>query len=99
MKYFFIVILSFLSLAWLLPNHYNPWITSHSDFCAFISLILTFGLVVYYSNSIKIPVRVLPLLFIIFIPLLQYLFGIVFFLGDSIITTIYIYIYMVFFVL
>ena len=91
MKYFFIVILSFLSLAWLLPNHYNPWITSHSDFCAFISLILTFGLVVYYSNSIKIPVRVLPLLFIIFIPLLQYLFGIVFFLGDSIITTIYIY--------
>lgn len=24
-------------LSWLLPNHYEPWITSHSDFCAFIA--------------------------------------------------------------
>lgn len=91
MKYLFIVALGFMSFAWLLPNHYDPWITSHSDFCAFIALVFIMCTVVYYSKKIKIPIIALPFLLIILIPLLQYVFGIVFFLGDALIAAVYIF--------
>lgn len=91
MKYFIVVALSFLNLAWLLPNHYAPWVASHSDFCAFMALVVMIGAVVYSLKEIKIPVKILPLLFISFIPIIQYICGLIFFAGDAFIATVYIF--------
>ena len=91
MKYFIVVALSFLNLAWLLPNHYEPWVASHSDFCAFMALVVMIGAVVYSLKEIKIPVKILPLLFISFIPIVQYICGLIFFAGDAFIAAIYVF--------
>lgn len=89
MKYFIVVALCFLNLSWLLSNHYEPWIAFHNDFCAFIALIFIISVIVIYSKKIKIPFKILPLLFISFIPMIQYVFGLIFFLGDALIAAIY----------
>ncbi|MGK9153774.1 O-antigen ligase C-terminal domain-containing protein [Acinetobacter radioresistens] len=91
MNYFIIIISSLLSLAWLLPNHYEPWITSHSDFCAFIAFIFIIAITIYSVEIIKIPIINLFLLLIMSIPFLQYITGIIFFLGDAFIAAIYIF--------
>ena len=62
-----------ISLAWLLPIHYRPWVTYTGELFASLSL---FALaVIYLKDKIKLPVISLPLLLLATIPLIQYLGG------------------------
>lgn len=79
----------FLALAWLLPNHYRPWLAAYQDGCIFLALTI---LTVYLLNNkcINIPKFSFFLIFIAFIPILQNSFGFIYFSGDSIISSFYI---------
>lgn len=86
----FILALCLISLAWLLPNHYIPWLTSHSDFSAFLSLIFfSLGLILLLEK-INIPKFSIILLCIALIPITQFLLGKIFFFGDALIAFLYI---------
>ncbi|MEG1485590.1 MAG: Wzy polymerase domain-containing protein [Bacteroidales bacterium] len=83
-------ILCGVGFAWLSPNHIFPWLTSHSEFAIFFSLI---GLGIYtlvLKKELIIQKQNLWLLLLAFIPLGQYLFGKIFFLGDAILSCLYV---------
>lgn len=90
MKLISLVAAFFLALAWLLPNHYRPWLAAYQDGCIFFALII---LTVYLLNNkrINIPNFSFFLIFITFIPILQNVFGFIYFSGDSIISSFYIF--------
>lgn len=89
-KYFFLLSLLFIGLSWLIPNHYLPWLTSHSDFLAFLSLFFL-SLATFFSiKRIVVPKKViLFFLFLMFIPFFQFFFGKIFFFGDALISSLY----------
>ena len=79
----------FISLAWLLPIHYRPWVTYTGELFAFLSL---FALaVIYLEDKIKLPVISLPLLFLAAISLVQYGMGELFFFDKALICTLFVF--------
>jgi len=76
-------------LSWLIPNHYFPWSSFYNDFFAAISLWLLFFGVVARNKSCNIPAGIFWLFIIALIPLAQFLFGIIVFAGDALITLAY----------
>lgn len=90
MKLISLVATFFLALAWLLPNHYRPWLAAYQDGCIFLALII---LAIWLLNNkcIGIPKFSFFLIFIAFIPILQNVFGFISFSGDSIISSFYIF--------
>lgn len=71
--------LSFL-LSWLLPNHYLPWRSAHQEFLSFLSCGLLF--LGAMPRVIKVDVCFLAVLCLCFLVFVQYLFGIIFYIGD-----------------
>lgn len=79
-----------VGFAWLSPNHIFPWVTAHSEFAIFLSLILLLSytiiqhkqLVVYRINIIFIIIAV--------IPLIQFALQKIYFFGDALIASVYI---------
>lgn len=95
-KWFSVFSLFFLCIAWLVPNHYVPWVTSHSEFAVFFSLIfLSLNL---FLEKINIPKFSIILLCIALIPITQFLLGKIFFFGDALIAFLYIFGFFVAFV-
>jgi len=68
----------FLSISWILPNHYYPWLAFHLDAWASISLITAAVVVIWRSKTLT-PIHWLPLFWVILmgIPGLQTLFGLI----------------------
>ncbi len=83
-------ILCGLGFAWLTPNHIFPWLTSHSEFSIFFSLICLGIYTLIIKKQLIIQKQNLWLLVLAFIPLGQYLFGKIFFLGDAILSCLYV---------
>lgn len=82
--------LALLVLSWLLPNHYPPWATFHSDVVAFaafgaFAFAAGIGAPVSAPRS-RAPVAVLALAAV---PLLQYAFGLLSFHGDALLAVIF----------
>lgn len=76
-----------LLLSWLVPHHYYPWLTGDSEFLAFgAALILS---LIIFHKKILIPRAAILFAITAFIPLIQWMFGIVFFFGDAIISSCY----------
>lgn len=79
-----------LALGWLLPNHYRPWLSFHSD--AWVSFVLLLGLtpIIFYVRERIIfqPITILVAM-LIFIPWLQYLFGVISLAGNAWISSAY----------
>ncbi len=74
MKFLLLLLASvFISLAWLLPVHYRPWVTYTGELFAFLSLFALAA--IYLKDKIKFPVISSPLLLLAMIPLIQYLAG------------------------
>lgn len=74
-----------LSIGWLLPNHNNPWTAFHSD--AWVGIVLCLVGIVFLAtrkadvvHCTRLPALVLTALTL---PLIQYSFGILPFLGDA----------------
>ena len=90
MKFFLLLFAAiFISLAWLLPIHYRPWVTYTGELFAFLSL---FALAtIYLKDKIKLPVISLPLILLAFIPLLQYFGGELFFFDKALLCSLYIF--------
>lgn len=65
-----------ISLAWLMPIHYRPWVTYTGELYAFFALFAITAICL--KEKLKIPVISLPLLLLACIPLIQFLLGQVF---------------------
>ncbi|TCH63983.1 O-antigen ligase family protein [Acinetobacter sp. ANC 4862] len=78
----------FISLAWLLPIHYRPWVTYTGELFAFLSLFALAA--IYLRDKIKLPVISLPLLFLAAIPLVQYWTDELFFFDKVLICTLFV---------
>lgn len=79
----------FAALAWLLPNHYQPWLGAYQNACAFLSLAL---FLVYLQRSIPLLVHAKQLIAVAvlcFIIGLQVAFGVVAYWGEAVIFCLY----------
>ncbi len=90
-KVFLILASITILLSWLIPNHYVPWLTSHSEFFAFASLIILSIFIFKFINHIYIPKNNIFILLLILIPIIQFLLGKIFFWGDAFIVFIYLF--------
>lgn len=90
-KVFLIIASVTILLSWLIPNHYVPWLTSHSEFFAFASLIILSVFIFKFINRIYIPKNNIFILLLMLIPIVQFLLGKIFFWGDAFIIFIYLF--------
>tara|TARA_R100001369_G_scaffold23556_1_gene43349 strand:- start:965 stop:2542 length:1578 start_codon:yes stop_codon:yes gene_type:complete len=82
-----------LGLSYLSPIFMSPWVSAFQDICAIFALIILLSIQSYRKN-IKIDKRVIYIFGLIaFIPLVQYLFGILFFTQELVLSLIYISIF------
>lgn len=78
-----------ISLAWLIPVHYHPWVTYTGELFAFLSLFALAA--IYLKDKIKLPVLSLPLLLLATIPLIQYFSGELFFFDKALTSTLFVF--------
>ncbi|WP_273009593.1 Wzy polymerase domain-containing protein [Spongiibacter tropicus] len=78
------------ALAWLLPNHYFPWVTAYQEFLMFLAAIGFYALVVFISrDGLYFPILSVFFLVVAVIPLLQWYADVIFFFGDALVAAIY----------
>lgn len=87
MKYIYFFSGLTLSLAWLLPNHYFPWLTVFQEVSAVVAIILLF--IGSYTYATKLPVWSLWAGVIILLPVFQYLIGVIYFNQDMLLNSSY----------
>lgn len=79
-----------LSASWLLPNHYYPWPSFHTDaWCAIIFLAGSAALAPRLKFRLRWHLSDVVVLALIFVPVLQYTFGLVDFLGQAVVVAVY----------
>src|SRR5690554_309830 len=78
-----------ISLAWLIPVHYRPWVTYTGELYSFFALFALTA--IFLKEKISLPVIGLPLLALACIPLIQLLVGQVFFFSTAMMGTIYVF--------
>jgi O-antigen ligase len=79
------------SIAYLLPNYYDPWRTVYHDFTIYGVLLCLLIKILLENNNILINKRIIFIYCVALIPLLQNLFGKIYFFGDALIASIYIF--------
>lgn len=89
-KLFLILASIAILLSWLTPNHYAPWLTSHSEFSVFFALLMSAVTLFFSLNAIKISKKYLFFIILAIIPLMQFSLGKIYFFGDALIASIYI---------
>lgn len=90
MKFFLLLFAAvFISLGWLLPIHYRPWVTYTGELFAFLSL---FALAtIYLKDKIKLPIISLPLVFLACMPIFQYFGGELFFFDKALFCSLFVF--------
>lgn len=79
-----------LGLSYLSPIFMQPWVNAFQDLCAMFALVVLLSTQSYHK-SIKVDKWLIyTFVFIAFIPLVQYLFGILFFTQELVLSLIYI---------
>ncbi|MCO8096749.1 Wzy polymerase domain-containing protein [Acinetobacter lwoffii] len=71
-----------ISLAWLMPIHYRPWVTYTGELYAFFALFALAAICL--KDKVRIPAVSLPLLLLASVPFIQLLAGQVFFFSTAI---------------
>ena len=73
-----------MTLCWLTPNHFMPWLSFDGDFgmCTVVTL-LAWSFWITTSGRFNIPKPALAVLFLAFVPLLQFGAGLVYYVGDA----------------
>src|SRR5690606_29959981 len=90
MKFMLAIIAAILiSLAWLIPVHYRPWVTYTGELYAFFALFALAAICL--KEKLKIPAISLPLLLLSSIPLVQFLTGQVFFFSIAMMGFIFVF--------
>lgn len=84
-------------LAWLLPNHYLPWLSVYQEFCMLLAALLV---VFCVSRKVKIktPKIIAAVLLVSFIPFVQYFLGIYYYLGDTLLIGLYLWTFILVFI-
>lgn len=78
-----------ISLAWLMPIHYRPWVTYTGELYTFFALFAIAA--IFLKEKIKLPVVGLPLLLLACVPLIQLLVGQVFFFSIAMMGFIFVF--------
>ncbi|WP_312325036.1 PglL family O-oligosaccharyltransferase [Acinetobacter schindleri] len=78
-----------ISLAWLMPIHYRPWVTYTGELYAFFALFALAAICL--KEKLRIPVVSLPLLLLACVPLIQFLMGQVFFFSTAMMGFIFVF--------
>lgn len=78
-----------ISLAWLLPIHYRPWVTYTGELYAFFALFALAACL--FKAKLQIPKISLPLLALCSVPLIQWGFGLVYFFDKALLSSVYIF--------
>jgi O-antigen ligase len=89
--YWGILIFFLASIAYLLPNYYDPWRTVYHDFAMYGVFLCLWVKILLENNDIIINKKVIFIFSLALIPLLQNLFGKIYFFGDALIASIYIF--------
>ncbi|MDH0710415.1 MULTISPECIES: PglL family O-oligosaccharyltransferase [Acinetobacter] len=90
-KYLYISIFLFGCLAFILPNRYYPWLSAHHEFSIYFLFLLVFSILLIKKYKMFLDKKIIIVFLISCIPLVQYLFGKVYFFGDALIAFIYIF--------
>lgn len=84
-----LIFLFFLGISYLIPIHYNPWLTFLSEILVLSGF--SFLLLISFNNKIIIlPKNLIPIFLLSLIPIIQYFFGQVYFFSHAIISFAYI---------
>ena len=79
-----------MGVAWLVPNHYLPWVAFHSEVTAAIGFVILAGATLgSAAGPIAWPRLAVLLLLLAVVPLLQAATGRIFFWGDAWIASLY----------
>ncbi|OAL78778.1 PglL family O-oligosaccharyltransferase [Acinetobacter sp. SFA] len=78
-----------ISLAWLMPIHYRPWVTYTGELYAFFALFVLAAICL--KDKLKIPAITLPLLLLACVPLIHLLAGQVFFFSTAMMGFIFVF--------
>lgn len=78
-----------ISLAWLMPVHYRPWVTYTGELYAFFALFAIAAICL--KEKLKIPALSLPLLLLAGVPLIHLLAGQVFFFSTAMLGCIFVF--------
>lgn len=77
-----------ISLAWLIPVHYRPWVTYTGELYAFFALFTVF--VIFLKEKLSVPKLTLPLLLLACVSWIQYSFGHVYFSSTALMTSLFV---------
>lgn len=75
------------ALGFLLPNHYSPWLSFHQEAAVAIAFIPIIFWALFQAS--QIPRVALAIALLAFTPLLQWMFGVIPYLGDATVYTVY----------
>ncbi|MCO8043884.1 Wzy polymerase domain-containing protein [Acinetobacter bohemicus] len=90
MKFLLVLLAAvFISLAWLMPIHYRPWVTYTGELYTFLALFAIAA--VCLKEKLKIPVVSLPLLLLAGVSFIQLLTGQVFFFSIAMMGFIFVF--------
>ncbi len=78
-----------ISLAWLMPVHYRPWVTYTGELYAFFALFALAAICL--KEKVRIPTLSLPLLLLAGVPLIHFLAGQVFFFSIAMMGFIFVF--------
>ncbi|MEG1272889.1 MAG: Wzy polymerase domain-containing protein [Acinetobacter sp.] len=78
-----------ISLAWLMPIHYRPWVTYTGELYAFFALFALAAICL--KEKLKIPAVSLPFLLLACVPLVHFLAGQVFFFSTAMMGFIFVF--------
>ncbi|WP_314295869.1 Wzy polymerase domain-containing protein [Acinetobacter schindleri] len=78
-----------ISLAWLMPVHYRPWVTYTGELYAFFALFAIAAICL--KEKLKIPALSLPLLLLACVPLIHFLTGQLFFFSTAMMGFIFVF--------
>lgn len=76
-----------LGISYLVPLHYNPWLTFLSEILVFSSCCFFF--LSFYKEKIVLPKILIPIFLLSLLPLIQYSLGKVYFFSNAIINSTY----------
>jgi hypothetical protein len=87
-RWFLVFAVGLIFISWMLPGHYYPWPTAHQDFLCFVAVLCLMP-VLFVGRCFRVPRGAVLFLFLISVPLFQYLFGVVYFFGDALVSAAY----------
>lgn len=79
----------FISLAWLMPIHYRPWVTYTGELYAFFAFFAIAAICL--KEKLRIPIVSLPLLSLACVPIIHLLAGQVFFFSTAMMSFIFVF--------